>query len=83
MPELQLQQKQLFVVTAAPKVWANKALEYMQLKSYFLSILTLEDYGHSKAEAFRKISENAQIPLSQMMSIGDQEHSDIVPAQKI
>ncbi len=34
----------LFLVTAAPRIWANKALEYMSLRQYFEGILTLEDY---------------------------------------
>lgn len=34
----------LFLVTAAPRIWANKALDYMSLRQYFEVILTLEDY---------------------------------------
>ena len=73
----------LFLVTAAPRIWANKALDYMSLRQYFEVILTLEDYWASKWEAFGKIQASSQIPFDKLISIGDQEHSDIIPAREL
>lgn len=73
----------LFLVTAAPRIWANKALEYMSLRQYFQAILTLEDYWSSKGEAFARIQASSWIPFGKLISIGDQEHSDILPAKEL
>ncbi len=80
LPEL-ARYKKLFIVTAAPKVWADNALEYMRIKHYFQIILTLEDYWSSKREAFLQIHADTWIPFDQLISIWDQEHSDIAPAK--
>lgn len=75
--------KLLFLVTAAPSVWATHAWEYMHIRAYFTSILTLEDFVSSKKEAFTKISHSSGIPFENLISIGDQMHSDIIPAEEL
>ena len=55
----------------------------MHIRAYFTSILTLEDFVSSKKEAFTKISDSSGIPVENLISIGDQMHSDIIPAEEL
>jgi FMN phosphatase YigB (HAD superfamily) len=55
----------------------------MELDAYFEQILTLEDYWNSKKEAFTMIKNNLWISSSNIISVGDQEDSDILPAQEL
>lgn len=73
----------LFLVTAAPKVWANNALDFMVIKHYFDQIYALEDYGNTKKEAFSQIQQKTGIKSSNFISIWDQMHSDIIPAREL
>jgi FMN phosphatase YigB (HAD superfamily) len=70
-------------VTGSSVVWAQKALEYMQIRSLFDIVLTVEDFVSSKKEAFTKISHSSGIPFENLISIGDQMHSDIIPAKEL
>lgn len=83
IPILKEEGKSLFLVTAAPRVWAVKALEFIAIKHYFDEILTLEDYWHNKQEAFVKIRTKTGIASKDLISIGDQIHSDIIPARAL
>ncbi len=55
----------------------------MAIKHYFDEILTLEDYWSTKQEAFTKIQLKTGITAKELISIGDQIHSDIIPAQRL
>lgn len=83
IPALSEMDKQIFLVTAAPKIWASKALEFMALSQYFQQVLTLEDFGSLKKEAFSRIQKESWIEVDQFISVGDQMHSDIVPAEEL
>lgn len=72
----------ILLLTAWPKVWANKALEYLQIKSFFDVIITAEMYLHGKWEIFERILREWRNPNT-IVSIGDQEHSDIAPAKSL
>lgn len=83
LSELRKRGKPLFVVTAAPRVWAHKALNYMNISGYLESFFWLEDFVSSKKEVFHKISINIGINPKYMISVWDQLHTDIIPAQEL
>lgn len=83
LPILSEKGKQIFLVTAAPKIWAVKALDFMALNKYFRQILALEDFGSSKKEAFSRIQMESWIEVNRFISVGDQMHSDIIPAEEL
>ncbi len=71
--------KKLILLTSAPRVWQEKVIKYLGIGGLFESIYTGEDFG-TKEEIFAMLSER-YIP-NRMVSIGDQENTDIIPAQK-
>ena len=83
IPALMQHGKRSFVVTAAPRVWAHKALNHIGIKHYFESIFSLEDFVSSKQEVFGSLLSKTGIAPEQCISIGDQEESDILPAQAL
>lgn len=83
IPILKEEGKALFLVTAAPRIWAIKALEFMTIKYYFNDILILEDYWNTKKEAFARIQLKIDTMARELISIGDQIYSDIIPAQEL
>lgn len=83
LSELRKREKPLFVVTAAPRIWAQKALNYMNISGYLESFFWLEDFVSSKKEVFHKISINTGINPEYMISVWDQLHTDIIPAQEL
>lgn len=80
--ELKQSWMNILLLTAWPAVWANKALEYLQIKSFFDVIITTEMYLHGKWEVFDRLLREWRNPNT-IVSIGDQEHSDITPAQSL
>lgn len=68
----------LVLVTASPFIWTQRVLQYLGLADYFELIITSEHYG-KKDEVFRLLAERYN--PSRMISIGDQEVTDIIPAQ--
>ena len=83
LSELRKEGKPLFLVTAAPRVWAHKALNYMNISGYLESFFWLEDFVSSKKEVFHKININIGINTKYMISVWDQIHTDIIPAQEL
>ena len=83
IPTLSGRGSKIFLVTAAPNIWATKALKFMSLHQYFKEVCSLEDFGGSKKEIFARIQQESWIQMSQFISIGDQLHSDIIPAQEL
>lgn len=83
LQSLSFRWKKIFLVTAAPRIWANNALEYMQLYGFFDQILSLEDFWDFKWDAFQKIISFSYIKPEKLMSVWDQEHSDIIPARAL
>ncbi|MDD2916424.1 MAG: HAD family hydrolase [Candidatus Gracilibacteria bacterium] len=80
--ELKQSGMNILLLTAGPVVWADKALEYLQIKSFFDAIITAEMYLHGKGEVFDRLLREGRNPNT-IVSIGDQEHSDITPAQSL
>ena len=70
--------KNLILLTSAPKVWQEKVINYLGLTGVFKNIYTGEDFK-DKSEIFELLSKKS-IP-SEMISIGDQEITDILPAR--
>jgi FMN phosphatase YigB (HAD superfamily) len=67
----------LYLLTAAPRVWANKVLNFLGVREFFTSIYTASDFS-SKEEVFVQISlANSN---TKCVSFGDQMHTDILPA---
>ncbi len=72
----------LVLLTAGPSIWAHKALEYLNIKIFFDEIITAEMYSNGKWEIFNKFIADWYLPET-IVSIGDQIHSDILPAQAL
>lgn len=73
------------LLTAAPRVWAQRALGYIGIKDLFENrIFTGEpDIRKPNPEIFRRVANQIGVTASRIVSIGDQEFSDIAPAREI
>ncbi len=71
--------KKLILLTSAPSVWQEKVIEYLGLTGKFETIYTGTDFS-TKEEIFAILSQRYN--PNKMISIGDQEKTDITPAQK-
>ena len=73
------------LLSAAPRIWADRALEYMDIYDYFEGrIYTGEsDIRKPNPDIFRHILGDCAVRAAHAISIGDQEHSDIIPARQI
>ncbi len=67
----------LILLTSAPKIWQQIVIEFIDLLDYFNEIYTGEMFGE-KSEIFKQIIEN--LNPETILSIGDQEKSDVMPA---
>lgn len=73
------------VLTAAPRVWAEKALVFLQIRKLFGDALFTGDPDIRKPdpEAFQQLARFWNLEPSQILSIGDQEQTDILPAKSL
>ncbi len=73
------------VLTNAPRVWAEPALRYLGVNDLPDELLFTgeSDVRKPAEEAFRIVAYALKAPLERIYSIGDQEVTDIVPAQKV
>lgn len=73
------------VLTAAPKVWAEKTLAFLQIRQLFGEALFTGDPDVRKPnpEAFLQLAQFWNLEPSQILSIGDQEQTDILPAKSL
>lgn len=72
------------ILSLAPKIWVEKVLDYMEIKDYVSNIISGEpDIRKPNSEVFKQAIEPFQITPDQAISIGDQDHTDILPAKKI
>ena len=78
-------QGRVAVLTAAPKIWTKNVLEYLELKNIFGKNVYTGDADLRKPSPliFQKIANDLSTSPQNMISIGDQEFSDIVPAKSI
>ena len=67
----------LILLTAAPKIWAERVIKYLGAEDLFEVIRTGETYGE-KDEIFRILA--GKYKVKRIITIGDQQDTDIDPA---
>lgn len=75
----------VLLLSAAPRVWVDRALQYMNIDDIFGDNIISGDPDLRKPnpDVFRQAAERLNVPACDVISVGDQEHTDIVPAQSI
>jgi len=68
----------LILLTAAPKVWMERVFSFFDLTDAFETRITGEEYRR-KDEIFQLLA--GRYKPENVLSIGDQEYSDIIPAR--
>lgn len=73
------------ILTAAPRVWADRVMEFLKIKDHIgNAIFTGEpDLRKPNPLAFQQFVDYWKIPPEKIVSIGDQEKSDILPAKQL
>ena len=73
------------ILTAAPRTWAKKVLEYIDIYDlYENSLFTGEpDIRKPNPLAFKQVLDYFRISPNRAVSIGDQEDNDILPAKSL
>lgn len=73
------------LLTQAPKIWADKIVQYLQLDSIFQDLIFTgeTDIRKPDSSAFQHVANALVCDSEYIFSIGDQEHTDILPAKKI
>lgn len=73
------------LLTAAPRVWADKVLQMLDLRDVFgESIITGEpDIRKPSEKVFETAKNILGVDYADITSVGDQNFSDIVPAKKL
>ncbi len=75
---------EISILTAAPRIWASRTLDYLGLAEYQSRLFTGEpDLRKPNPGAFKQVCELIGIPPEKSISIGDQVASDILPAKAI
>lgn len=72
-------ESKLILLTSAPKVWQEKVINYLELQNIFEPIFTGEDFTN-KGQVFQLLSK--RFPSANIISVGDQEKTDIIPARE-
>lgn len=82
---LEVLKGRIALLTAAPRVWANNVLAHLNISDLFGEhVYTGEpDIRKPDPEVFKNIALNMGVSPEMIFSIGDQEESDIAPAQSI
>lgn len=75
--ELKQTNIKLILVTSAPRVWMKRVVETLGIQNAFELIFTGEQFG-TKDEIFQRLA--GWYKPSKVVSIGDQEKTDITPA---
>lgn len=86
LPEMLAQlQGRIALLTAAPRVWAVRVLAFLDIKALFEDKIFTGDPDERKPNpvVFQNIADAFGDPPSNVFSIGDQEHTDIIPAKSI
>lgn len=73
------------VLTAAPRIWADKVLTFLAIKQQFEPAIFTGDPDIRKPDpqAFKQLADFWQLDPSEIISIGDQEQTDILPAKSL
>jgi FMN phosphatase YigB (HAD superfamily) len=75
---------EIAILTSAPRVWASAALDYLNLSKYKCNLFSGEpDLRKPDPRAFQIICDGLGYEIENSISIGDQVHSDIVPAKSL
>jgi FMN phosphatase YigB (HAD superfamily) len=74
-----------FILTGSPKIWARRTLDYLGVSDYIGdNILTGENkIVKPNPNAFLEATKILNCCPKETLSIGDQEHTDIIPAKAI
>jgi FMN phosphatase YigB (HAD superfamily) len=85
LPALQRLQIPVGVLTAAPRIWADKALAFLEIDQIFSNaVFTGEpDIRKPNSLAFQQLVDFWKLPPTEILAIGDQEESDIIPAKSL
>lgn len=68
------------LLTSAPRIWAKRVLSFLGLTEQFEEIFTGDQYKN-KSEIFQMLA--ARYNPNNITSVGDQEKTDIEPAQQV
>lgn len=73
------------LLTAAPEVWAQRVLRHLGVSEYFDGNIVCGDQDVRKPDprAFLQIADLLGIEPENLVSIGDQDHTDILPAKSL
>ncbi len=73
------------LLTSAPRIWAINVLKYLEIEDIFEGNIYTGEPNERKPNpiVFQKIADDFDISPENIFSIGDQEHTDILPAKKI
>ncbi|MFH0870091.1 MAG: HAD family hydrolase [archaeon] len=72
------------ILTGAPRIWASKVLDYLNLGCYQGALFTGEpNLRKPNPLSFRMVCDAIRIPPENAFSVGDQVISDILPAKRI
>lgn len=73
------------ILSAAPKIWVEKVLDFLQIKDRFAqAIFTGEpDLRKPDPQAFAQLATLWQLSPQSILAIGDQEETDILPAKTL
>lgn len=77
---LKKQKKNLILLTAAPAVWRDNVLKYLEITDCFSQLFSGENF-RSKQEIFEKLS--LDFSPGSILSVGDQYLTDIEPASNL
>ena len=72
--------EKIVLISSSPKIWVYRVLKYLDVFDKFERIYTAED-ALAKADIYR--SYIGKFKPSEMLSVGDQYHSDIAPAREM
>lgn len=73
------------LLTSAPRVWVTRVLWYIDIVNRFDDLLFTgePDIRKPNPKVFRAIAKILELDAGQIVSIGDQEYSDIIPAKEV
>lgn len=73
------------ILSAAPRIWVEKVLDFLQLKPIFDPAIFTGDPDIRKPNplAFMQLADFWSLKPSSILAIGDQEETDILPAKSI
>ncbi|MDO8460413.1 MAG: HAD family hydrolase [Nanoarchaeota archaeon] len=75
---------EIVFLTSAPRVWASEVLKYLDLNDYQERLFTGEpNLRKPDPKIFLQICDRIDIPPQRSISVGDQVHSDILPAKSV